>query len=75
MKVSRNGALVSALAFYQCCPGSITRVSVTWGLSLLFLCFAPRYEVFLWVILKNELKCLIGSFGVIGFLYSVSNYR
>ena len=40
---SRDGVVVRALASHQCGPGSIPRLSVTCGLSLLWvLVFAPR---------------------------------
>ena len=39
---SRVGAVVRALAFHQCVPGSIPALGVICGLSLLVLYFAPR---------------------------------
>ena len=40
---SRDGAVVRALAFHQCGPGSIPGLDVTCGLSLLLVLFsAPR---------------------------------
>ena len=36
------GAVVRALAFHQCGPGSITGSDVLCGLSLLVICSAPR---------------------------------
>ena len=44
----RDGAVVRALAFHQCGPGSIPRSGVICGLSLLVLWSAPRG--FLWVL-------------------------
>ena len=38
----RVGAVVRALAFHQCVPGSIPGLGVICGLSLLFLYSAPR---------------------------------
>ena len=38
----RDGAVVRALASHQCGPGSIPRLSVICGLSLLVLYSAPR---------------------------------
>ena len=38
----RDGAVVRALAFHQCGPGSIPRSGVKHGLSLLVLFSAPR---------------------------------
>ena len=40
--MSRVGAVVRALAFHQCAPGSIPGPGVICGLSLLVLYFAPR---------------------------------
>ena len=39
---SRVGAVVRALAFHQCVPGSTPGPGVICGLSLLVLYFAPR---------------------------------
>ena len=39
---SRVGAVVRALAFHQCVPGSIPGLGVICGLSLLVLYSAPR---------------------------------
>ena len=41
-KGSRVGAVVRALAFHQCVPGSIPGLGVISGLSLLVLYSAPR---------------------------------
>ena len=38
----RHRRAVRALAFHQCCLGTIPRLSVITGLSLLVLCSAPR---------------------------------
>ena len=38
----RDGAVVRALASHQCGPGSIPRLGVIYGLSLLVLYSAPR---------------------------------
>ena len=43
VKGSRDGAVVRALAFHQCGPGSIPGLDVICGLSLLLVLFsAPR---------------------------------
>ena len=39
---SRVGAVVRALAFHQCVPGSIPGLGIISGLSLLVLFYAPR---------------------------------
>ena len=52
----RDGAVVRALAYNQCCPGSIPRSGVICWLSLLVLFSAPRgfLRVLRFHLLKNQ---------------------
>ena len=61
---SRIGAVVRALAFHQCVPGSISRLGIISGLSLLVLYSASRgfskstqiksYLIKCWFLMKGE---------------------
>ena len=70
----RDAAVVRALAFHQCGPGSIPRLGIICGLSLLVLYSAPR--VFLRVLrfpLSSKTNNWLDLLSLLSPVYSVPN--